>query len=267
MAKTKHNLSFNTNMMKRIITSLILVPLTIIALFLGFPFVNMIVLVFGAMFAFEWANMVPNKNPSLYTVVYATAMSVAVLFSFPAVFLLTLIVSSLLVWFKAKDEPKRKLLTLGVTYVSVGIGSILWFAEITGFLVTVWLLLMVWSVDVGGYVVGSNLKGPKLAPKISPNKTWSGLIGGVLLAVIVSALFVWAIGANDYQVFYIVLAAVVAVLSQIGDLLESAIKRNIGIKDSSQLIPGHGGVFDRIDGLLFVAPILVLCIKLSSIIF
>ena len=130
-------------------------------------------------------------------------------------------------------------------------------------------------------------RGPKLAPKISPNKTWSGLIGGILLAVSVSIIFMyfcteimeipfydfskfryisfsykplqmqyeWNI---DNQMFYAVLAVIIALLAQVGDLIESAIKRMAGVKDSSRLIPGHGGIFDRIDGLILASAFMYL---------
>ena len=115
---------------------------------------------------------------------------------------------------------------------------------------------MVWAMDVGGFIVGCNLKGPKLAPKISPNKTWSGLIGGIILAMAVSYLYIYLVIRDDtgMHTFFVILGGIVAAVSQIGDLIESAIKRKLGIKDSSSLIPGHGGVFDRIDGLIFAAP-------------
>ena len=124
-----------------------------------------------------------------------------------------------------------------------------------------WLLLVVWSVDIGGYAVGKTVKGPKLAPAISPNKTWSGLAGGMAFAAAVGGAFAYYVGWPDYN-NYMAVAALLAVVEQIGDLIESAIKRKVGVKDSSNLIPGHGGVFDRIDGLIFTAPVLLVCIVL-----
>ena len=136
---------------------------------------------------------------------------------------------------------------------------------------TLWFILMVWSVDIGGYAVGPIFKGPKLAPKISPNKTWSGLIGGVILAIAVSFIYMWFTGnlfdlpmPMKTQLKFAQLGAAVAFIAQIGDLVESAIKRHLNIKDSSSLIPGHGGVFDRIDGLIFVAPIVYCYFNLVS---
>ena len=167
----------------------------------------------------------------------------------------------LLVWFKAANEKHRRLLALGVLYISVGIGSVVWLYSTVGFLDTLWFLLMVWGVDTGGYFVGTTLKGPKLAPKVSPNKTWSGLLGGVLLSVLVSVAFNYAFTSREHVVFYAVLGGIIAVVAQIGDLVESYIKRSLGIKDSSNLIPGHGGAFDRVDGLIFAAPLVFLLFK------
>lgn len=115
--------------------------------------------------------------------------------------------ASLLVWFKARGEERRNLLTLGVPYISVGIGSLIWLFGTVGFVTTLWFLIMVWCVDIGGYVVGCNLKGPKLAPKISPNKTWSGLIGGVVFSVAASVVFSHLFSLHANALFYAVLAA------------------------------------------------------------
>ena len=131
----------------------------------------------------------------------------------------------------------------------------MWVYDAVGAVMTLWLIFAVWSVDVGGYVFGSMIGGPKLAPKISPKKTWAGLIGGVFLAAVVCGGFVYLMDANkNIVLLFTAVAAVLAVIAQIGDLCESAIKRYLGIKDSSNLIPGHGGIFDRIDGLVFAAP-------------
>lgn len=259
--------SKKSSLIKRIITALILAPLTIAVIYAGQPYLNIMALVFGAMLVWEWANMVPNSNPSVYAITYMVALSVAVLMTAPIMIALVIIGGTLLVWFKAKNEPRRNLLTLGVLYISIGIGSLMWLYNVVGFVTTLWFLIMVWSVDVGGYVVGCNLKGPKLAPKISPNKTWSGLIGGVLFSVIASIVFSFIFGAHANVVFYAVFGGIIAVIAQIGDLVESYIKRSLGIKDSSNLIPGHGGVFDRVDGLIFTAPLVVLWFKLGLMLF
>jgi len=262
-----------TSLQKRVLTSLIMIPLVIGALRSGHPYVDILVYLVGIMLSWEWSSMVPNKRANVYAVCYAFALGCSLIIFNRIVFFLALATISAFVFWKAKDEQNRYLITLGVPYISIGVGALYWmyylfdaFGSIPGekgsFVMTLWFILMVWSVDIGGYVVGMSLRGPKLAPRISPNKTWSGLIGGVILAVAVSFIYMYAtknifnlpLPMNE-QLKYAQLGAMIAFIAQIGDLVESAIKRHLNIKDSSSLIPGHGGVFDRIDGLIFAAPI------------
>lgn len=122
--------------------------------------------------------------------------------------------------------------------------------EISGLHIMIILFLCVWSADSFGYLVGKPVGGPKLAPRISPNKTWSGFFGGTAGAIGIASLAAWALG---YQLggAFILFTLCVAIVSQIGDLAESALKRRFNKKDSGHIIPGHGGVLDRIDGLIF----------------
>ncbi len=121
-----------------------------------------------------------------------------------------------------------------------------------GFVATVWLLFVVWATDTFAYMVGRFFGGPKLSPRFSPNKTWSGLAGGTIGAVIVAVFIAYAASLPNIWILAI-LAAMLAIVSQIGDLFESAAKRHFGVKDTSNLIPGHGGMLDRMDGLMFAA--------------
>ncbi len=122
--------------------------------------------------------------------------------------------------------------------------------DFAGLVAMIFLFAVVWGTDIAAYFVGRAIGGPKLAPRISPGKTWSGAIGGAVVAVIASTLVV-AVFLRDVGIGLIAIAFVLSVLSQLGDLFESHIKRRFGVKDSSQLIPGHGGVMDRVDGLVF----------------
>lgn len=119
------------------------------------------------------------------------------------------------------------------------------------------VLLVVIATDTGAYFSGRTFGGPKIAPRISPSKTWAGLLGGMLAAGLVSAgMFVWNTGEPELRPMLFIafaIGAVLAVLAQAGDFFESWLKRRAEVKDSSNLIPGHGGVFDRVDGLLPVA--------------
>ncbi len=115
--------------------------------------------------------------------------------------------------------------------------------------VILWILFAVWATDIGAYAAGRAIGGPKLAPRISPNKTWAGLGGGVLAAILIGvaagAVVSWAPSLE-----LAILSGVLAVVAQGGDLFESGVKRHFGVKDSSNLIAGHGGFLDRLDGVL-----------------
>ena len=113
-----------------------------------------------------------------------------------------------------------------------------------------WPMVVTWSTDIFAYFAGRGIGGPKLAPRVSPNKTWAGLIGGMAGAALLGALVAWWLGLDP--IFYL-LGAPLGLLAQLGDLYESWVKRRAGVKDSGSLLPGHGGVLDRVDGLLPVA--------------
>lgn len=137
----------------------------------------------------------------------------------------------------------------GCLYLLPGCLALLWLRQDAGAGLrnTVFLLLVVWASDVGAYLAGRMVGGPRLAPSVSPGKTWSGGAGGLCAAVAVGACF----GSPAAMAA----AALVGVVSQVGDLAESAVKRGFGVKDSGWLIPGHGGMLDRLDGLLVAAPV------------
>jgi phosphatidate cytidylyltransferase len=118
------------------------------------------------------------------------------------------------------------------------------------------LILAVWSYDTGAYLVGKNVGRTKFLTHISPSKTVEGLVGGVVAATIVTGLMLWALG--EAPVHALVLGPITALAAQAGDLAESVIKRAAGAKDSGTLIPGHGGVLDRVDSFLFAAPVVTL---------
>jgi phosphatidate cytidylyltransferase len=122
-----------------------------------------------------------------------------------------------------------------------------------GFSALMFVLLVVWATDIGGYFAGRGIGGPKLWPRVSPKKTWAGAFGGFAASLAVAAGFA-AFGIGK-AVPLLLVSAILSVVSQAGDLFESAVKRRFGVKDSSHLIPGHGGLLDRLDG--FVAAILV----------
>ena len=127
---------------------------------------------------------------------------------------------------------------------------------VKGFVALMFVLLIVWVTDSGGYFAGRGIGGPKLWPRVSPKKTWAGAIGGLAASLVVAAGF----AALDLGRIgpLLLLSAILSVVSQLGDLFESAVKRRFGVKDSSHIIPGHGGLMDRLDG--FVAAVVVAAI-------
>jgi phosphatidate cytidylyltransferase len=125
-----------------------------------------------------------------------------------------------------------------------------------GFVALILIFLVVWVTDIGGYFAGRGIGGPKLWPRVSPKKTWAGAVGGFAASLVVTAGF--ALFGLGRAVPLLVLGAALSIVSQLGDLFESAVKRRFGVKDSSRIIPGHGGLLDRLDG--FVAAVVLAAI-------
>ncbi|WDZ78145.1 phosphatidate cytidylyltransferase [Ensifer adhaerens] len=135
-------------------------------------------------------------------------------------------------------------------------------ADDLGLIATLFVFAVVWATDIFAYFTGRAIGGPKLAPRISPGKTWSGAIGGTICGILAGvAVFMAYFSLQDLRIP--IIALVLSVASQVGDLFESFIKRRFGVKDSSRLIPGHGGVMDRVDGLIFacVAALILVMIQ------
>lgn len=129
----------------------------------------------------------------------------------------------------------------------------------------IWLFLVVWATDTGAYLAGSQIGGPKLWPQVSPNKTWAGAVGGALIGAAAGAALVWLAVEPEAAGAALALGAAIAVVAQLGDLAESAWKRHFKVKDSGGIIPGHGGVMDRIDGLIAATVALAVIIRLDGV--
>jgi len=157
----------------------------------------------------------------------------------------------------------------GFFYCLLPAVSLLWIRERaeyegigSGFDLLIWVFLVVWSTDIGAYFAGRAIGGPKLAPSISPNKTVAGLVGGVLAATVLAGTWVYAVGL---PATLLSLAAPLALAAQLGDLFESGLKRRAGVKDSGTWLPGHGGLLDRLDGLVPVAILTALLMVANTI--
>ncbi len=149
-------------------------------------------------------------------------------------------------------------LTLAVIYIGMGFNAFI-NARMDGFTTLLYGMLIVWLTDSGAYLFGRKFGKHKLAPKVSPNKTWEGSILGTLAATIILAIYLHYFPVGQLNVWLMVLVTILlSIFGQIGDLIESALKRFYGVKDSGKILPGHGGILDRFDSMLVVMPALYL---------
>jgi len=246
----------------RVISAAVLVPLVLLCLWYGaLPWVVLI----GAGtvgLVIEWTQLCG------YRVVSLPALALAVMTlagwglaaaGWPGLALLPVALGGPAVWwFAARDRGKPAVsLAAGVAYIGTACVSLLWLRAdaASGLSNVLLLLLIVWASDIGAYLVGRLVGGPRLAPMISPGKTWSGAVGGLLAAALVGGIA--AVGFEQAGLFWriVLFATGLGIVAQAGDLAESAIKRRFGVKDSGWLIPGHGGLFDRLDAVLAAAPV------------
>ncbi|MGX1323104.1 phosphatidate cytidylyltransferase [Bradyrhizobium sp. USDA 377] len=243
-----------SNLVLRVLAALVLAPLTIaIAYAGGWLWALLVTLVSIGLFA-EWLMVVGAGSAALTgagTVVIAM-MGAAVAFGALKTAVITGLIGGAIVTLIARG--KFLWAATGFAYASAALlASILVRKDlVNGFSALMFVLLVVWATDIGGYFAGRAIGGPKLWPRVSPKKTWAGALGGFAASLAVAAGFA-ACGVGKVIPLLLV-SAVLSVVSQLGDLFESAVKRRFGVKDSSHLIPGHGGLMDRLDG--FVAAIL-----------
>ncbi|MGH6815167.1 MAG: phosphatidate cytidylyltransferase [Hyphomicrobiaceae bacterium] len=243
------------DLVPRLVSGVVLASLTVgLAYAGGLPFAALVFAV-GVLMSWEWGRIVRGTGIDAVFAVHAAAVAGAVVlaglgFAVPA--LIVLAVGAAVVALLCVGEAAR-LSALGVVYAGLPAVSLLWLRgdDWHGFLAVVFVLLAAWTTDTAAYIAGRAIGGPKLYPRVSPNKTWAGLIGGVAASSIVGALFAWGVGTPVHTLT--IAAFAFGLLTQAGDLLESALKRRFGVKDASSLIPGHGGFLDRIDGLIVAA--------------
>lgn len=165
-------------------------------------------------------------------------------------------------------DGSRKWKVLGFAYVLAPCISLLWLRGFvsphsfpgdephdSGLAIVLYVLCVVWATDIGAYFAGRMIGGAKIAPSVSPNKTWAGLLGGMLAAALVGVIISFFTPYPNSFFNAIGTSMLLAIIAQTGDFFESWLKRRAGVKDSGMLIPGHGGILDRVDGLVFAAPV------------
>jgi len=253
------------NLLARLLSALIMLPIAVFAILAGGTPYFIFVILITTLIIFEW-NGITEKN-SISPLFVLQALSIALLLveiNWGSPYLMVSFCSSLIAIFAMAYLVKAKVIwaLAGFFYAFVPSAAILLIGENVSGQIVLWMMMVIWSMDTGAYFVGKNIGGPKMSPSISPNKTWSGLIGGTITAMLVGPLYVYFWGDQSLPIFnnaliLIIFSGLVAILGQIGDLMESALKRKFEVKDSGLIIPGHGGVMDRMDGILFVAPVVL----------
>lgn len=209
----------NNELKKRIITSAILLPAAVYAIYFSKNLFLLLTLSIAILMVFEWCDMSKNMP----------------------------------------DQTKWR--TIGFFLVVLPIFSVIKLRLIDSDIVF-WMFLIIWSTDISAYFIGRLFGGKKLAPAISPGKTWSGLVGGLVGAAIIGMLSsLMFVGSAT---FFVIISIILSLISQASDLFESKFKRIFGVKDSSKMIPGHGGILDRLDAMIFTAPTLLFLVTIFS---
>ncbi len=243
---------------KRLLTAALLLPAAIACIWLGAHWFNALLALCVAGLAWEWVRMCGGSTravPGMLVPLSVLGGGGLATLGLPLLGLGLLGVGAAAAWRLAGRLPPI-FLAAGVLYIGLaGVSLIeLRHDNAAGRENVLFLFAVVWASDSAAYVAGRLLGGPKLAPRISPGKTWSGAAGGLLGAMAVGVLAAWWMEPVGSEVKAALVAGALGVVSQAGDLLESWIKRRFGVKDSSALIPGHGGLLDRLDGVLAAAP-------------
>ena len=257
----------NSNLALRSLSALILAPAVIGAVWYGqtvyeaynIPLYPILLAVLGTGLAWEWGTMFQKTGSANQLIMALTAILTAFMTEGNPAFCLWLMLLGTACIYGISGHFRFALGCFYICLPILSLGYIYYINESVSREIVLWLFFVVWATDIGGFVIGKTIGGPKLAPKISAKKTWSGLLGAIAFAMGVAWVFGLYLKAHDllpdevYRNRLIFSAGVLAIIAQIGDFFESAIKRRLGLKDSSNLIPGHGGLFDRVDGLLFAA--------------
>jgi phosphatidate cytidylyltransferase len=232
---------------RRVASAIILIPVGLAAVWLGPPWLPIVVGIAGIAMAWEWGRLVSAQPWGPTTAIVMATVALAVLAAALHWFLPALAVAGLGAVAAAHRREWGWTLS-GTLWVALSCVAFLWLAANGGRVTIIWLLLVVWATDIFAYLVGKTIGGPRLMPRLSPNKTWAGFFGGLAGGAVAGLSAALAIGAHVAPITLISLG--LSLTAQGGDLAESSAKRYFAVKDMSALIPGHGGVLDRLDGLL-----------------
>ena len=242
------------NLVTRIAAALVLAPVAIVCAYVGgWLWITLVTLAAIGLFV-EWLMVTCAERNMGVTLSGVVALALAAPFLAAGRVEAALVVLGLgLVAVAVRSPVPRIWAIAGYLYAAIAqlAAVVVRLDREAGLSALILVLLVVWATDIGGYFAGRAIGGPKLWPRVSPKKTWAGAVGGFAASLVVAALF--AAFGFARVIPMLLLAAILSIAAQFGDLFESAVKRHFGVKDSSHIIPGHGGLMDRLDG--FVAAI------------
>jgi phosphatidate cytidylyltransferase len=250
-------LVLSENLKLRIASGAVLAAMALGAAYAGPNSFAVLVLVIALFISWEWGRMVRGASADLAFLIHAVAVTAAIGLAVAGYAALgaAVLVTAAIILVPLVFGRGARLSALGVFYVGLPAISLLWLraSEPYGFAAVLLVFAIVWGSDIGAYAAGRLIGGPRLWPSVSPNKTWAGLIGGLAAGTAAAAL-VAPLAATEASPLRLALTGLgLGVVAQAGDLAESALKRVFGLKDASDLIPGHGGFMDRMDSIVAVA--------------
>lgn len=247
------------DLLTRLTSGGIVASIGLLAVWFGGPVFLLLTTAISAIMVWELVRMLDPEAPA---VMIAGSAAVALLIALfvPVGYAVPLLIAPVFVGFGQLERRRATFSLFSVMILLAGYGLFV-LRDQYGFVWMMWLVLVVIATDIAGYFAGRFIGGPRFWPRVSPKKTWAGTIAGWIGAALVGAAFViW--GEAQSQV--IGLSVALSMASQIGDIAESAVKRRVGVKDSSNLIPGHGGLFDRFDGMLGASILLLMLGRLVA---
>lgn len=260
----------NSSLWPRILTSIVLIPSALVAVYVGGWVLGVWASAAGLAMAREWVKIVHREEaPGWRLALHAAAIlgsQALLLADMHEMAMVCVLLMALIGNVYAQRLGERSVWTvMGILFIAI---PCLAFAHLRmldpfGLETVVWILCIVWATDSAAYLAGSALGGPKLAPLISPNKTWVGSVSGLAAGMVAGMALASAAGLSP-SAEYVLACAGVSVLTQCGDLAESFLKRTFGVKDASDLIPGHGGALDRLDGLIFATAGVAIFVEIAG---
>lgn len=234
----------------RVLSAVVLVAIGSIEVWLGGLWFETFIAAACGLMTWELVRMIdPQRTGVAIQLGLLTAAAVILSYHMPPLYKLPVLLAPALVGAGQVSRSRGLYILFAIWIAAAGLGFIS-IRENMGFGWMVWLIAVVVATDVAGYFVGKTIGGPKFWPKVSPKKTWSGTAGGWVAAAAVGAGFALYGG---FGIAFVLISVLASMASQAGDIVESAVKRKFGVKDSSNLIPGHGGFLDRFDGMMGAA--------------